>query len=64
MIPSCLSDSIADAERLDFGPRLPNKREGEYDSLELTNDAVMVSGGETLFMADDELNRACGVGEA
>lgn len=25
---------------------------------------VMVSGGETLFMADDELNRACGVGEA
>lgn len=46
MIPSCLSDSIADAERLDFGPRLPNKREGEYDSLELTNDAMQQGMGK------------------
>lgn len=37
---SCLSGSIADAERLDFGPKLPNKREGEYDSLGLTKDAM------------------------
>lgn len=40
MRPNCLSDSIADAERLDFGPKLPNTREGEYDSLGLAKDAM------------------------
>ncbi len=40
MRSNCLSGSITDAGRLDFGPKLPNKREGECDSLGLAKDAM------------------------